>query len=231
MTTTKRSVVCGYCGWVPPDFPCGPRALLDRHHILPRSCAGEDLDYNRILLCGTHHNIAHAVGMVNSEWGFRGRGVRPLWCGPRTVDDFMLAMDMALGDPGLFFKTKDETVKELSKELKKGLDTESGSFYELLRSNVWYRMAFKYIQDRNNLPQLRKYVRKSRGSTKLFSSPGAGVGFRIAYNDDPPRPIGSPAPVKPLTAAPAPPAETKPASKFETKFYPKVEPYLIKYGI
>lgn len=83
---------CEFCRWRPP------RALRDRaggridrllhgHHVVPVSCGGADAAANLILLCPTHHALAHHIGTI-VPGAVAGTYE---WIGPATRADLLLA--------------------------------------------------------------------------------------------------------------------------------------------
>lgn len=72
---------CAVCRWRPPrvlrEIAGGMiDRLLHAHHVLPVSCGGADTADNLILVCPTHHAMAHYMGNasrgVDGQWEWQG---------------------------------------------------------------------------------------------------------------------------------------------------------------
>ena len=67
MEKKRRGYRCEVCGWTPPP---GHESILELHHILPVSKGRTGERRNLILLCPTHHRLAHRVS-VATGYAFR----------------------------------------------------------------------------------------------------------------------------------------------------------------
>lgn len=90
-----RDDCCEVCRWRPPKAlreVAGRMIgrLLHGHHIIPVACGGPDTEENLILLCPTHHAIAHHMGRMVPD------GLAPckIWWGPRTKRELLATMHM-----------------------------------------------------------------------------------------------------------------------------------------
>lgn len=78
----KGKAACEICRWRPPVALRGAEglSLLHGHHILPIACGGTDSHDNLILVCPTHHAIAHQLGRMVRVAG----AANYEWRGPRS---------------------------------------------------------------------------------------------------------------------------------------------------
>lgn len=74
---------CQVCRWKPPvgllALHDDPASMLHGHHVVPLACRGPDAESNLVLVCPTHHAIAHKLGRMerSNRWGL-------VWSGPQT---------------------------------------------------------------------------------------------------------------------------------------------------
>ncbi len=63
---------CYVCEYRPPSSIPNADRLLNVHHIVPIQCYGPDIFENLLMLCATHHQMAHAMWPA-SRIGFGGK--------------------------------------------------------------------------------------------------------------------------------------------------------------
>lgn len=140
---------CEVCRWRPPKVLralAGGRIdrLLHGHHIVPVACGGADHPDNMILLCPTHHAIAHHVGRM-----VRDPDTAALeWLGARSRAHFLVEMEL--------LKNADEWTRYVKRYAQR-LDLYVAALHaEALEENrvedVRRTRAFTVI--RGNLPRL-----------------------------------------------------------------------------
>lgn len=91
---------CEACGWRMPvglarlDHVTKWRTLLHAHHVVPIAWGGPDHPDNLVVLCPTHHAVAHALGRIRRN----ARGVR-WWEGPQNREHLLHELKLLDGPP------------------------------------------------------------------------------------------------------------------------------------
>lgn len=90
---------CEVCRWKPPKglavLHDDPSSMLHAHHVVPIACGGEDDERNLVLLCPTHHALAHKIGRMRQKPGRAYAG----WEGPVTPLQLLSELRMLEKEP------------------------------------------------------------------------------------------------------------------------------------
>lgn len=94
---------CAVCRWKPPKGLAAlhqdTASMLHAHHVVPLACGGDDNAKNLVLLCPTHHAVAHKLGRMTRPSRARSR---MQWDGPTTPTQLLREMRMMEKEPEAF---------------------------------------------------------------------------------------------------------------------------------